>query len=110
MIAIDPNTGRTVTGAQALTCRFRRVLTTEVTSRIKRRGVGNRAISTLGKMQSPNTAMIVQNLTLEALAMPINGLTAFRATRCKATPSESGFHITVEGTWHGKPIKLEGGL
>ncbi|UIP28890.1 phage baseplate protein [Photobacterium sp. TLY01] len=110
MIGIDPKTGRTVTGLQALACRFERILTTQVSSRIKRRGVGNRAIAYLGKLQDPTTAMIVQNLTLEALASPVNGLQSFKASQCRAVPTGKGFRVEVTGHWQGQPFTLKGGL
>ncbi|MEZ8095782.1 phage baseplate protein [Photobacterium swingsii] len=110
MIAIDPHTGLELTGVAALSRRFERVLTTPVISRVKRRGVGNRALSFLGKMQNPSTAMIVQNLTLEAVARPINGLSEFNATRCIAKPSPTGFKVAVHGTWRGEPLILKGSV
>lgn len=110
MLGIDPKTGRTVTGLAALSCRFARILTTPLTSRVKRRQVGNRAVARLGENQSPTEAMIVQNLTLEALANEANGLTAFHATRCQVTRGHNGFRVTVEGEWHGQPLTLSGTL
>ncbi len=108
MIGIDPHTGLEITGMTALSRRFERVLTTPEVSRVKRRGVGNRALNFLGKMQNPSTAMIVQNLTLEAVARPINGLVDFKATRCMAKPSPRGFTVALQGTWHGEPLTLKG--
>lgn len=110
MMAIDPINGRTVFGVAALSCRFRRILTTELSSRIKRRGIGNRALSQLGQMQNPNAALIVQNLTLESLANAANGLTDFKATRCIAIPKKTGFNVVVEGAWGGKKITLKGDI
>ena len=107
MVGIDPHTGKTLTGLAALHRRFERVLTTKITSRVKRRGVGNRAIDYLGKMQNPNTAMIVQNLTLQALAESINGLLEFKASQCIARPTDTGFHIRVYGTWRGENITIK---
>ena len=106
MIAIDPQTGRTVTGAKALSCRFQKILTTEVSSRVKRRKVGNRAVARLGKNQTPSEAMIVQNLTLEALSNPVNGLTDFKGIRCQATATARGFSVAVSGTWYGEQLTL----
>ncbi|PTO77562.1 phage baseplate protein [Vibrio splendidus] len=110
MIGIDPKTGKTVTGASALNCRFAKVLTTEVSSRIKRRGVGNRAVSRLGKQQTPTESMIVQNLTLEALSNPLNGLTDYQGIQCQAIPHLNGFRVKVSGTWRGEPLQLSGAL
>ncbi|MFD2177854.1 phage baseplate protein [Veronia pacifica] len=110
MIAIDPESGRTVTGEAALLCRFKKILTTVPTSRAKRREVGNRALSLLGKRQTPTTAMIVQNLTLEALSLPVNGLTEFTATRCQANPTKTGFEVAVYGIWQGRTLTLTGAL
>ncbi len=106
MIGIDPKTGRTVTGASALSCRFAKVLTTTVSSRVKRRGVGNRAVARLGKQQTPTEAMIVQNLTLEALANPLNGLTDYQGIQCQAVPTANGFKVNVSGTWRGDHLQL----
>ncbi|MGF1684817.1 phage baseplate protein [Photobacterium minamisatsumaniensis] len=108
MIGIDPQTGRTVNGTAALQCRFERVLTTSITSRAKRRTVGNRAIERLGNIQSPTEAMILQNLTLEALANPANGLTSFTAKLCRAESGKNGFYVRVSGEWNGKPLELKG--
>ncbi|HIF9272839.1 TPA: phage baseplate protein [Photobacterium damselae] len=110
MIAIDPRTGKTVTGVQALNCRFERALTTQITARVKRRQMGNRAINRLGKMQNPTEAMIIQNLSLEALANPANGLLKFKAKQCLATPYGAGFLVSVKGRWQGKDIELKVGL
>ncbi len=110
MMAIDPINGRTVYGVAALSCRFRRILTTELTSRIKRRGIGNRALLQLGQMQNPNAALIVQNLTLESLANPANGLSDFKATRCVAMASDGGFKVVVKGIWRTKEITLKGDI
>lgn len=110
MIGIDPKTGRTVTGYDALQCRFARILTTQVTSRVKRRNVGNRAVERLGKNQSPTEAMVVQNLTLEALANEANGLTDFQASRCTVTNGSKGFLVAVTGSWQGDTLTLSGEL
>ena len=110
MIGIDPQTGRTIYGLTALSCRFRKILTTELTSRIKRREIGNRALAQIGQMQNPNSALIVQNLTLEALANSANGLSDFKATRCIASLSKSGFSVSVLGVWIGKEITLKGDI
>ena len=110
MMDIDPENGRTLFGLDALSCRLRRILTTELTSRIKRREIGNRALGQLGQMQNPNSALIVQNLTLEALANSANGLTDFKATRCIASPGESGFSVSVSGVWARKEITLKGDI
>ncbi|WP_318438153.1 phage baseplate protein [Photobacterium leiognathi] len=107
MIGIDPKTGKTVTGIAALTCRFERILTTQMTSRIKRRQIGNKAIARLGRMQSPTEAMIVQNLSLEALANPVNGLIAFKAKQCQAISRDAGFLVVVRGLWQGNDIELQ---
>ena len=110
MIGIDPQTGKTVIGAGALRCRIAKVLTTEVSSRVKRRGVGNRAVSRLGKQQTPTEAMIVQNLTLEALSNPLNGLTDYQGIQCQAISHLNGFKVNVSGTWRGEPLQLMGVL
>ncbi|WP_158161235.1 phage baseplate protein [Grimontia hollisae] len=110
MIGIHPDTGRMVTGLEALSCRFRKILTTNLTSRVKRRGVGNRALSQLGKNQSPNAALIIQNLTLEALANPANGLQGFKASRCEAVSAENGFRVKVTGHWQSQQVELQGSL
>ncbi|MCD9523725.1 phage baseplate protein [Photobacterium carnosum] len=107
MIGIDPKTGETVTGIAALTCRFERILTTQMTSRIKRRQIGNKVIARLGRMQSPTEAMIVQNLSLEALANPANGLIHFQAKQCQAISSDTGFSVRVKGVWRGNDIELQ---
>ncbi|HFQ4959203.1 TPA: phage baseplate protein [Vibrio vulnificus] len=110
MIGIDPQTGLTVSGESALSCRFARVLTTEVSTRVKRRGVGNRAVARLGKQQTPTEAMIVQNLTLEALSKPDNGLTDYQGIRCQATPTDRGFLVKVSGSWRGELLELSASL
>ncbi|MFM2477369.1 phage baseplate protein [Celerinatantimonas sp. MCCC 1A17872] len=110
MIGIDPKTGKMVSGYDALQCRFARILTTQVTSRVKRREVGNPAVERLGKNQSPAEAMVVQNLTLAALANEANGLSEFQATSCTATNGSKGFLVTVEGTWQGDALTLSGVL
>ncbi|CAG9001773.1 MAG: hypothetical protein CENE_03800 [Candidatus Celerinatantimonas neptuna] len=110
MIGIDPKTGKTVTGYDALQCRFARILTTPVTSRVKRRAIGNWAVERVGQIQSPAEAMIVQNLTLEALANEANGLTEFKAMHCTATQGSKGFLVTVEGIWQGDSLTLSGAL
>lgn len=110
VIGIDPKTGQTVTGLSALSCRFSRILTTPVASRVKRRGVGNRAVARVGRLQSEAEAMIIQNLTLEALANQANGLTDFAATKCQVKQGEQGFTVTVYGRWQGQSIVLKGGL
>lgn len=110
MIGIDPKTGKTVHGVDALSCRFARILTTPVTSRIKRRLVGNRAVERVGQIQSPAEAMIVQNLTLEALVNEANGLSEFEATQCVASEGGDGFLVSVTGTWKGQPLTMSGDL
>lgn len=110
MIAINPDTGALETGVNALNCRFKKILTTPLTSRIKRRAVGNRALSLLGKLQTPSAAMVVQNLTLEALAEPQNGLTEFKALQCIARATPSGFNVRVQGSWQGKLLEVVGDL
>lgn len=106
MIGIDPHSGFELSDSRLLQRRFERVLTTQVTSRIKRRGFGNRAIERLGKNQSPDEALIVQNLSLEAVALEINGLTQFVATDCIVTPRANGFLVTMKGDWKGETLEL----
>ncbi|GEM77187.1 phage baseplate protein [Vibrio sagamiensis] len=110
MMGIDPQSGKAVSGASAINCRFAKVLTTAIHSRVKRRGVGNRAVSRLGKQQTPTEAMIVQNLTLEALSNPLNGLTDYQGIQCRAIPHLNGFRVKVSGTWRGEPLQLSGVL
>ncbi|WED23076.1 phage baseplate protein [Vibrio sp. JC009] len=105
MIGVDPDTGKTVTGLAALACRFQKILTTQVTSRIKRRGFGNRAVERLGKNQTPNEAMIVQNLSIEALTNPVNGVIDYEVKRCQAVMGTNGFKIRVHGQWQGQPFE-----
>ncbi len=108
MIGVDPKTGKTVKGFEALKRRFIRILTTEITSRVKRRKVGNPALRYLGKMQSPQATLIVQNLTLSAFTQSQNGLSEFKATQCIASPTDTGYSIAVSGIWKGTQLKLEG--
>ncbi|MFA0690626.1 phage baseplate protein [Vibrio splendidus] len=110
MMAVDPITGKTLYGFEALKRRFIRFLTTQVSSRVKRRKYGNPALETLGKLQTPRTAMIVQNLTLEGLAEPQCGLVEFKAERCIAKASGNGFKVQVFGKWNGQALQLEGEL
>ncbi|EKO4003690.1 phage baseplate protein [Vibrio fluvialis] len=104
MIAINQDTGLTVIGIDALTCRIKRVLTTQVTSRIKRRTFGNRAVDRLGKNQSPAEAMIIQNLSIEALTNEQNGLTGLTVSQCQAVATASGFAVAVVGSWQGEQV------
>ncbi len=104
MIAIDQDTGLTVTGIDALKCRIKRVLTTQVTSRIKRRTFGNRAVDRLGKNQNPAEAMIIQNLSIDALTNEQNGLTGLTISQCQASTTATGFLVAVTGTWQGEPL------
>lgn len=106
MIGIDPHSGFELNDSRLLQRRFERVLTTQVTSRIKRRGFGNRAIERLGKNQSPDEALIIQNLSLEAVALEINGLTEFAATSCKVSQQSDGFLVSMSGDWKGEPLVL----
>ncbi|MFV0449794.1 MAG: phage baseplate protein [Vibrio sp.] len=110
MIGIDPHSGFELNDSRLLQRRFERVLTTQVTSRIKRRGFGNRAIERLGKNQSPDEALIIQNLSLEAVALEINGLTEFDATSCVVTSRTNGFLVTMSGSWKGEPLVLKAEL
>ncbi|WP_060990866.1 hypothetical protein [Aliivibrio sp. EL58] len=110
MIGIDPKTGKTVTGFEALKRRFIRILTTEISSRVKRRKVGNPALRCLGKLQTPQTTLIIQNLTLSAFTEHQNGLSEFKATQCIAQPTATGYSIKVIGKWKGNQLKLEGEL
>lgn len=104
MIAIDQDTGFTVTGIDALKCRIKRVLTTQVTSRIKRRTFGNRAVDRLGNNQNPAEAMIIQNLSIEALTDEQNGLAGLTVSQCQAVTSSTGFAVNVVGAWNGEPL------
>lgn len=104
MIAIDQDTGLTVTGIDALKCRIKRVLTTQVTSRIKRRTFGNRAIDRLGNNQNPAEAMIIQNLSIDALTNEQNGLTGLTVSQCQAVATATGFAVAVVGSWQGAPL------
>ncbi|MDZ5515892.1 GPW/gp25 family protein [Vibrio fluvialis] len=106
MIAINQDTGLTVTGIDALTCRIKRVLTTQVTSRIKRRTFGNRAVDRLGNNQSPAEAMIIQNLSIEALSDDQNGLAGLAVSQCQAVATATGFAVAVVGTWQGEPLTM----
>lgn len=106
MIGIDPHSGFELSDSRLLQRRFERVLTTQLTSRIKRRGFGNRTIERLGKNQSPDEALIVQNLSLEAVALEVNGLTEFHATHCMVSPQSNGFLVTMKGDWKGEPLVL----
>ncbi|MBY7899931.1 phage baseplate protein [Vibrio fluvialis] len=106
MIAIDQNSGRTVTGIEALKCRVRRVLTTPITSRIKRRTFGNRAIDRLGYNQSPYEAMIVQNLSIEALTNERNQLLGLSVEQCLAMATPTGFSVSIVGQWQGEPLTM----
>ncbi|WP_417536393.1 hypothetical protein [Methylophaga sp.] len=106
MIGIDPHSGFELSDSRLLQRRFERVLTTQVTSRIKRRGFGNRAIERLGKNQTPDEALIIQNLSFEAVALEVNGLTEFSATDCIVTSQLNGFLVTMKGDWKGEPIEL----
>ncbi|MBY7667265.1 MULTISPECIES: phage baseplate protein [Vibrio] len=105
MIAINQETGLTVTGLEALGCRVKRVLTTQVGSRIKRRTFGNRAIERLGKNQSPSEGMIVQNLSIAALTDANNQLVGLVIEQCQAIPTARGFLVTVVGKWNGESIR-----
>ena len=104
MIAIDQDTGLTVTGIDALKCRIKRVLTTQVTSRIKRRTFGNRAVDRLGNNQNPAEAMIIQNLSIDALTNEQNGLTGLTVSQCQAVETATGFAVAVIGSWQGEPL------
>ncbi|HDZ9327792.1 phage baseplate protein [Vibrio anguillarum] len=105
IVGIDQESGLTVTGLTALSCRIKRVLTTQVGSRVKRRALGNRAIERLGKNQSPSEALIVQNLSIEALTNPNNQLTGLTIEQCQATPTARGFVVSVVGKWNGEAIR-----
>ncbi|EKO3598875.1 phage baseplate protein [Vibrio metschnikovii] len=105
ILAIDQETGRTLTGLDALSCRIKRVLTTQVGSRVKRRNIGNRAINRLGKNQNPSEALIVQNLSIEALTNANNQLAGLTVEQCQATPTASGFAVSVIGKWNGEAIR-----
>ncbi|MGD8109382.1 phage baseplate protein [Vibrio sp. TRT 17S01] len=105
MISVDPDTGRTVYGLAALACRFKRILTTQVSSRVKRREFGNRAVERIGKNQSPSEAMVIQNLSIEALTNPACGATDYVVTQCQAIAGDTGFLIKVSGDWQGKPFE-----
>ncbi|MDW6016773.1 phage baseplate protein [Vibrio plantisponsor] len=104
MIAIDQDNGLTVTGISALKCRIKRVLTTQVTSRIKRRTFGNRAVDRLGNNQNPAEAMIIQNLSIDALTNEQNGLTGLTVSQCQAVATATGFAVAVVGSWQGEPL------
>ncbi len=104
MIAIDQDTGLTVTGIDALKCRIKRVLTTQVTSRIKRRTFGNRAVDRLGNNQKPAEAMIIQNLSIDALTNEQNGLIGLTISQCQAVETATGFAVAVVGSWQGEPL------
>ncbi|PMJ90293.1 phage baseplate protein [Vibrio sp. 10N.261.55.A7] len=106
MIAIDQDTGLTVTGIKALSCRIKRVLTTKVGSRVKRRALGNRAVERLGKNQSPSEALIVQNLSIEALTNTNNQLEGLTVEQCLASSTSTGFVVKVVGKWQGEPLKM----
>lgn len=106
MIGIDPHSGFELSDSRLLQRRFERVLTTAVSSRIKRRGFGSRAIERLGKNQTPDEALIIQNLSLEALALEVNGLTEFEATSCTVKNQALGFLVTMSGSWKGQPLVL----
>lgn len=106
MIGIDPHSGFELSDSRLLQRRFERVLTTQVTSRIKRRGFGNRAIERLGKNQSPDEALVIQNLSFEAVALEVNGLTEFEATNCTVVSRPNGFLITMAGSWKGETLIL----
>lgn len=110
MIGIDPHSGFELNDSRLLQRRFERVLTTQVTSRIKRRGFGNRAIERLGKNQSPDEALIIQNLSLEAVALDVNGLTEFTAKTCTVTSQANGFLVSISGDWQGEPLVLKAEL
>lgn len=104
MIAINQDTGKTVTGLSALSCRIKRVLTTQVGSRVKRRAFGNRAIDRLGKNQSNAEAMVIQNLSIEALTDEKNGLSGLTIDQCTAAASSAGFVVSIAGAWNGEPL------
>lgn len=106
MIGIDPESGAEISGALLLQKRFSRVVTTYVDSRIKNRGFGNRGLMMLGKNQSPNNAMVIQNLTIEALSLPINCLTELEVKQCIASPRDDGFTITIIAAWQGETLTL----
>lgn len=110
IVAVDQDTGRTVYGLDALACRFKRVLTTQMNERVKRRQFGNRALNRLGKNQTPHEAMIVQNLSIEALMNPHCGLPGVVIERCKATATDQGFQVKVWGSWQGQDIELSTNL
>lgn len=106
MMAIDQDTGFTVYGLDALSCRVKRVLSTKVGSRVKRRAVGNRAIDRLGKNQNPSEALIVQNLSIEALTNTHNQFDGLTIEQCIAKPNGAGFVVSIIGAWKGEPLKL----
>lgn len=76
----------------------------QVTSRIKRRTFGNRAVDRLGNNQNPAEAMIIQNLSIEALTDEQNGLTGLTVSQCQAVTSSTGFAVNVVGAWNGEPL------
>lgn len=106
MIGIDQETGKTVYNLDALRCRIKRVLTTQLTERVKRRKIGNRALSRLGRNQTPYEALIVQNLSIEALTNPHSHIKDVVIVRCKATPNSNGFRVQVWGSWNGEPFDV----
>ncbi|CED71547.1 putative uncharacterized phage protein [Aliivibrio wodanis] len=106
MIGIDQETGRTVYHFDALACRIKRVLTTQLTERVKRRKFGNRALHRLGKNQSPHEALIVQNLSIEALTNCHCQLDGLSVTRCKAIVTNTGFQVQIWAKWKGEQIEV----
>lgn len=108
MIDIHPDTGATITGRELLYHRFKRLVSTQVADRIKRRFFGNPAIDYLGDINNPHTENIIQNLTFKALSEPANGLTDFKATACSVDRTSTGFVINVSGVWNGESLQLGG--
>lgn len=107
MIGFDRKTGRTIRGWDQFLSRITQVMTTQVADREKRRGFGSRVPETLSRNMSEALLMKAQVYALEAVYVPVNGLSDFSPTRCVASRGEAGVILRFWGDWNGRSVEFE---
>lgn len=106
MIGID-RAGRTITGETQLISRIQQVITTPIGGRLKRRDFGSRVPELMGKLQTPQNAMLAQMYILEALKNSANDVQDFTAQRCQVMSGEQGFIAVLAGEWEEEQLTIE---
>ena len=108
MIGICRKTGQTLTGWELYVSHFSDVMTTQLGSREKRRGVGSRIPELRGRNNGPNAAMLARAYTAQAYENPANGLKKdFSLKKIDVQQRANGFLIRVSGLYQGLSRTIE---